>query len=135
MEDLRLHGLIGGGEKKFAVGDFVLTQPVPNIRGESTVYSKILDYKLSYPGLYRIKFGLRAQSVSGTAYAQIYKNGIAYGTERSVYGNNNVAFTEDLLFSKDDNVQVYIKCTTAPSYPAWLTDFQICIEPLYTIIL
>ena len=39
-------------------------------------------------------------------YARIYKNGVAYGTERSLLGPSSATFTEDLTFAANDLVSL-----------------------------
>lgn len=41
------------------------------------------------------------------AYAKIYKNGVAYGTERINDTQGYVSYSEDLFFTSDDLIQLY----------------------------
>jgi len=55
----------------------------------------------------RVTFNLKTNG-TGTGYGQVYKNGSAFGTQRSttVYAYY-VTFSEDLQFTTGDYVQVY----------------------------
>lgn len=58
-------------------------------------------------GQYRVKFSIWASST--TAYGRIYKNGVAYGTERSTTNTSPTEFSEDLFFGIGDEIQIYTK--------------------------
>ena len=79
--------------------------PSENLRASSdsiaqvssnSVYVKKKAFTIVTPGTYRVKFDMQS-SGSGTAYCLIYKNGVAFGTERSVTTSGYVTFTEDLV--------------------------------------
>jgi len=55
-------------------------------------------------GFIRVSFLLNRPS-SGVAYGRIYKNGVAYGTERNTAASTT--FTEDLYFETGDLIQFY----------------------------
>ena len=57
----------------------------------------------------RISFHLRATTVQETIYGRIYKNDVAYGTERSNNVVNGETYTEDLEFSTGDQISIYAK--------------------------
>ena len=62
-------------------------------------------------GTFRIKFSIDNQFDGFTTYGKLYKNGVAYGTERTrgtgVLGM--LEFTEDLLFTGGDRIEFYGK--------------------------
>lgn len=63
-------------------------------------------------GTLRISFRLAAINASsgGTGgYGRIYKNGVAFGTTRSVTYNGDTVFTEDLAFSVGDTFQIFVQ--------------------------
>jgi hypothetical protein len=72
-------------------------------------YLKIKEIKINYAGVHRIKFLLYNNDGVSTVYGRIYKNGVAFGTERSTSNSVPVLFTEDLTFAKGDLIQMYIK--------------------------
>ena len=61
---------------------------------------------MRYSGTYRITFTLTCWGESGYADAQIYKNGVAYGTLRTVAYPNAVTYTEDLYFAAGDEMEI-----------------------------
>jgi hypothetical protein len=73
----------------------------------SSTYVKVKEIKVNVSGTVRTRFTLRANTQSGDAYATIYINGIAVGTERSNGSSNPIIFTEDLSVNKGDLVQLY----------------------------
>lgn len=75
------------------------------------------------PGVYRIKFDLRA-SDTHTAYGRIYKNGIAHGTLRFTTSMSYVTYTEDLTFAKGDLIQLYMYSSDGAN--ALITNYKIC---------
>lgn len=84
-------------------------------RGNANVftYTKYKEAVIFTPGTYRVTFDLSNQgNGSSHAYGRIYKNDVAYGTERvdSSTGGNWSSFSEDLVFAKGDLVQLYSKC-------------------------
>ncbi len=85
-----------------------------------TSYTKVKEIQYNdIGGTIRVKFDLTTPSaLSDTVYGKIYKNGIAYGTERST--NQDLpdydTFSEDLAFNSGDLIQLYVnKSGAAPS--------------------
>lgn len=68
---------------------------------------KVKEAQINFTWTYRIYFELYSLSSSYTAYAQIYKNGVAVWTLRSTTSTTAVWFTEDLSFTKWDDVQIF----------------------------
>ena len=98
-------------------------------------YTKVADIEVTYSGTYRTVFRIGVASTSRTAYGRIYKNGTAFGIERSNQELVGVEYTEDLEFSAGDNIQLYIKLdTTAFSLRYYY--FRVFIEtnPLLTVV-
>ena len=81
----------------------------------STSYFKKKEIKLFDIGQFRVYFELKSPS-GVPVYGQIYKNGVALGTERSTSSPTYVVFTEDFNFSKNDLVQLYVKTSNASYY-------------------
>jgi hypothetical protein len=79
----------------------------------SAEYEKVKEIEYNdVDGTLRIKFDITTPSAtSDTCYGRIYKNGVAYGTERS--SNNDTplydTFSEDLTFETGDLIQLYVK--------------------------
>lgn len=59
-----------------------------------------------YPGTYRITFDIK--TTGGSYFGKIYKNGSAYGTERTGVQTTYQTFSEDLYFQPGDRIQLYI---------------------------
>lgn len=70
-----------------------------------------------------IYFELKALAAN-TAIAQIYKNGVAYGTLRSTTNLAFVPYTEALSFSASDLIQIFMHDDT-PGYQVQVQNFRI----------
>lgn len=44
---------------------------------------------------------------AGTSYIRLYRNGVAYGTERTITSTTAQSFTEDLEFFSGDEIQLF----------------------------
>jgi len=73
----------------------------------SESYVKKKEILIARSGTWRITFHLKIESY--TVFGRIYKNGAAYGTERSTTYNTYQTFSEDLIFQAGDLVQLYVK--------------------------
>ena len=71
-------------------------------------WTKVKEIRIRKSGTYRISFYIYTEDASVTAYGQIFKNGVAYGTLRSTTSTSWVKFIEDLIFSYGDLCQLYI---------------------------
>jgi len=76
-------------------------------------------------GIFRVNFTIYGGIASDCYYGKIYKNTVAYGTERH---NSNGAFeySEDLAFVAGDDVQIYAKNTD--SHTTTIRNFRIYCE-------
>jgi len=73
----------------------------------------------------RIKFDLK-RAVTGKAYAQIYRNGVAIGTERWTQSFDYVTYTEDIHgWSVGDEIQLWAKGAEAGGAEAWVRNFRV----------
>lgn len=61
---------------------------------------------------------------SVVCYGRVYKNGVAYGIERSTTSSDYVSFTEDLAYGIEDLFQLYIKGNTQFSSVTNTRNFQ-----------
>ena len=106
-------------------GDIVEIASVVSQTKNETVYTKWLEIKLGRGGEFRIKFDLSVNTVDGVAFARVYKNGVAFGTEQSEATASWVTKSEDISgWSKDDLCQLYMKHSTG-SYYAMFRNFTI----------
>jgi hypothetical protein len=73
---------------------------------------KVKEITIKSAGVYRIYFTL-TNTRYFEAYGRIYKNGVAYGTQRSIippFGEIiTQEFTQDLSFAANDLVQIYVR--------------------------
>ncbi len=108
-------------ESNFQLGDVLhgYNDAVKTAAAEVTTYTLMKEMKVTSKktivGL-RVSFDLRMLSSSGAnfAYAKLYKNGVAIGTERTSNGDSAVwtTFTEDFTnFQTGDLLQIYLKET------------------------
>lgn len=92
------------------------TISAPTIRYlTSNTYTKTKEIRIDKAGTYAVSFTLYSStSPSGLVLGQIYKNGSAIGTERSIsYPSAATAFTENFAFAAGDLVQLYFSGTAA----------------------
>lgn len=73
------------------------------------------DVTVNYTGVLRISMVIHSSSSAWT-YAQIYKNGVAFGTYRQTDSLTDVTFTEDLAFSAGDLISIYMSKVGGASY-------------------
>ena len=92
---------------------------------ESTSYTKLKESQLKEDfSVLRIKFTLKMINMGGTAYGKIYKNGVAFGAERSTQSNTGVEFSEDFTnLNKYDLIQVYGHSGSS-AYPIYVSNFR-----------
>jgi hypothetical protein len=70
------------------------------------------------PTTLRIYFQLKAVLGNFIQYGRIYKNGVAFGTERSTLTNDySAVYSEDLAFSNGDTVELWLKANVAGDNP------------------
>ena len=95
------------------IGDLVLFTVVSchQASGLPAGFEKHKEIKIPISGLYRVKF-IGWATAAGSMFARIYKNGVAYGTSRSL-SVSKIIYIEDLSFSKDDLCQLYLMGTGA----------------------
>ena len=75
----------------------------------STTAYKIKEFLWNQvDGTIRIKFDGNCASGAGNGEAQIYKNGSPFGTSQNIDATAYETFSEDLAFSKNDLIQLYL---------------------------
>lgn len=90
----------------------------------TTSYIKCKEIEVFIPGTYRITFEMASGGAAIDAYAKIYKNGVAYGTERINDTQSYVLYSEDLAFTFGDLIQLY-HYTSNGSYPVHSRTFKV----------
>ncbi len=88
---------------------------VSEITFNNTNYGSKHTMTVGRAGTYRVSFVLRSVSAPG-AYAQIYKNGVAYGTQRYITTTSGVTYTEDLTFAAGDQIDICVKIAGSSGY-------------------
>jgi len=78
-------------------------------------YVKVKEIFNNISGIWRVKFDMKALS-GVTAYGRIYRDGTAYGTERSTTSTSYVTFTQDLRFDVTDRIQLFLRSSGYASY-------------------
>ncbi len=79
--------------------DTVLAQSDSTSTTTSTSYVKAKEIVANVSGTYRIAFGLLSNAGGDYGFGRIYKNGVAFGTERTTISTSEQTYTEDLAFS------------------------------------
>lgn len=94
-------------------------------RANST-YAKMKEIIVALPGVVRVKFDIKSNAASYYAYATIYVNGVAAGTERTA-ANTYTTFSEDIPVNDGDRVQLYLKSYDA-SITAYCRNFRLYFD-------
>lgn len=81
----------------------------------SDTYIKVYETYVPRGGVLSTTISISA--VGGTAFARIYVNGVAVGTQRSTASSSYVSYDEDVTISTGDFLQCYLR-TSNPSFTA-----------------
>lgn len=102
------------------------------------VWMKTITVPLWIGGTFRVKFSLAGDSAAHEGYGRIYKNGVAFGTARTVTGTTPTEYSEDLAFAAGDTIEIW----GYGHYQSWdaaavVTNFRVycigtVIEPTWT---
>ncbi|OWA36783.1 hypothetical protein B9G55_01500 [Saccharibacillus sp. O16] len=101
---------------------------------KSPTYTRQLLMRTNVPGTFRLRYTL-VNDGSGIGFARIYKNGVAYGLERTVNPGspNSVTFVEDLYFSAGDTIEFWTRAQTTDSNYVRLDDVRaLAASPIFT---
>ena len=92
----------------------------------STTYVKLKDISIDQRGgQVTVKFTMREDvNTPGIAYARIYVNDIAVGTERSREDDTLTEYSENITIKRGDNIQIYAKHSTG-AYTCSVKNFRI----------
>jgi hypothetical protein len=118
----------------YALSNDVLHSNDAVVSQEAAEYTKVKEINVGYlSGTMRIAFDSRDPSGAGHwVHARVYKNGVAFGTERDQNGGW-FTYSEDLTFAKGDLVQVYVKNSDV-GFPTEIRNFRILGQfPIPTI--
>lgn len=89
--------------------------------------TKHAEYKVPFSGTIRVyfKLALAIDSVAGTAYARVYKNGSAVGTNRSSSSTAYTKYYDDIAVSSGNLIQLYMDCS-GTSIKGAVQSFALC---------
>lgn len=109
----------------FTPGDNIQDEYVNEASTTSLSYVRIHRWTLGSQtsGTIRVKFTLRSNGTN-YAYARIYKNGEAYGTERVTTSGSGVVFSQDLTFNASDEISIWHRGTSGAT--AYTSNLQFC---------
>lgn len=120
-----IFGVVGTLEEVLSIASNVWLSGSETERFESgTTYVKKKEITIAVKGVYRVTFQLKRGVDTTNAYARIYKNLVAYGTERITSSETYVTYTEDLSFEEGDEVQLYLRSSTEFA-SVYIFDFKI----------
>lgn len=114
-----------------ATGSDVAYGDERKVTESSAAYTKAREVQVPYGGTFNVQFDLaedyQGGAGAGAAYAQIYVNGTAVGTERTVDGADLAysTFNEDITVSAGDLIQIYLKSTSTDATVTALKDFYL----------
>ena len=90
------------------------------------VWKRLKSIKINnMSGTVRVRFDLMINTENTPVSAQIYKNGVAVGTMRSTTSTSYVTYTEDISFSRGDEIQLYVK---EDYYTGYVRNFRLYIS-------
>jgi hypothetical protein len=110
----------------FVAGDNYLLYSLDTARFTNWGYYILLK-SIAIPrgGVIRVSFTMKGDSVGHTYYGRIYKNGVAVGTERTTSGTSQSTFTEDLVFSPGDTIEVRGHTDVSGSSSVYVSNFRL----------
>lgn len=110
--------------EQHAASDTVFLQMAAERTTGSATYVELVGMRVLRGGTIRVAFDLDVSNDGDTtAFGRVYKNGVAFGTERTVSSPGDTTFTEDLVFSAGDRISIYAKRSSAST--AKITEFEL----------
>jgi hypothetical protein len=108
--------------------DVVLIASDSLVTTVSTSYVKLKEFAIQLRGKYRCIFDYCLSGITSTyaIYARIYKNGVAYGTEKSENGGVWRTWQEDLIFESGDTCELWGKSSTGADRVCNVRNFRLC---------
>ncbi|MDK8188961.1 hypothetical protein QP794_02530 [Paenibacillus sp. UMB7766-LJ446] len=104
---VNIYGVVGNFAGSISPGAGPIWRRTTYITVSQSTPLEIVGIVFNVSGTIRISFGLRSDS-SGGGRAQIYKNGVAFGTLRSNNSTSVTTYTEDITFASGDRISVYL---------------------------
>ena len=98
----------------------------------TSYYIKKKQFTINATGVFRVKFSLHTNAAEGAyVYGRIYKNGVAFGSERQTTSVTGVEFSEDLSFSKGDTCEIWTKYNDVNN--SYVSNFRIYFDVIRTL--
>jgi len=98
-----------------------------SVRSHNSVsVAKIYEILIMVSGGVKVSFAMRSGSASCTAYGQIYINGVPVGVERSTAIQSYTTFTENIMVSAGDRLQLWGKASISASI--YFKDFEVLFD-------
>ena len=133
---VNIFGVVGTLELvETSVGDVLVVAADTEGSTSSTTYVKVKEIELTgMQGALRVVFDQRSALDAKSSYAQIYKNGVAIGTQRLRSGTTYTTYTEDFSgLAVNDKIQLYARKGEANCY---YRNFRLkALVPVYNILL
>lgn len=73
----------------------------------NTAMVEIINWRVRANGTFRVTYTLARTGTAWNVWAQVYKNGVAYGTKQTTSSTSPVGFTEDVTLSIGDTLQMF----------------------------
>jgi len=120
LKGLWTHDFQSSDNLKASLDTALLTTNAPS-------YIKKKQFTINATGTFRVKFTLRTNASGGASvYGRIYKNGVAFGTERLTTSTIGAEYSEDLVFSKGDTCELWTKYNDV--YNSYVSNFRIYFD-------
>ena len=103
---------------------FTLASAATERSTTSTSYVKMKEFVAAQNGTVTVYFEIKTSNYGASVYGRIYKNGTAYGTERSTTSTSYDNYSENLTFAAGDLIQIYLRTDNA-SYTAYIRNAKV----------
>jgi len=123
--DTVVDSLLATPRPGFVPSDDIIVASNPNDTTNEIVFTTVKSFLFATRSVFRITYEIFCGNSTATATANIFKNTVAFGTERAVFGTTPESFTEDLVFETGDFLELMIKTDNA-SYWAGCQNMTIC---------
>lgn len=111
-----------------SAGFCYIAYSLAQVSTKSLTMVKVKEIQVKKSGTYKVTYTTQGGAGGYWAYAQVYKNGSAYGTEAGYSDNQLHTISEDLTFSANDYVQIYARVSNE-LLSAMVSNFMIGISP------
>ena len=88
---------------------------------------KKYEIQIMVSGGVRVSFDMRTGAKDYIAYGQIYINGVPVGVERSTSSQSYTTFTEDIMVSAGDRLQLWVKASSS-NVMIYFKDFKVLFD-------